>query len=76
METETIDKLFLELSQVTRATTARESALTNALLNLYIAYDELEGNSDLDDDDRPEIRAMESAMLSAAELLWPSTGSE
>lgn len=32
METETIDKLFLELSQVTNAKTARESNLESAIL--------------------------------------------
>jgi hypothetical protein len=31
METETIDKLFLELSQITTARTSKEMALTEAL---------------------------------------------
>lgn len=34
METETIDKLFLELSQFTNATTAKELEL-KSLLNIY-----------------------------------------
>lgn len=34
METETIDKLFLELSQVTKATTKRETDLLAALSSI------------------------------------------
>ena len=34
METETIDRLFLELSQVTQATTAKELALQNEVAAL------------------------------------------
>lgn len=36
METETIDRLFLELSQVTQATTAKEIALQDKVRRLHI----------------------------------------
>ena len=46
METETIDRLFLELSQVTRATTGREAKLLTALVSAEAAL------SDIGDADR------------------------
>lgn len=39
MQTETIDKLFLELSQVTRATTKRERDLENHLCAVQLERD-------------------------------------
>jgi len=39
METETIDKLFLELSQVTQATTQKEIDFIRALVWLEKAYE-------------------------------------
>jgi predicted RNA-binding protein with PUA-like domain len=36
METETIDRLFLELSQVTRATTGKELAMRAALADMLL----------------------------------------
>jgi len=46
METETIDKLFLELSQVTTATTAKESVMRDALEKLArLGNEPLHGNS-------------------------------
>ena len=38
MQTETIDRLFLELSQVTQATTAKEIALRNALADMLAGW--------------------------------------
>ena len=38
METETIDRLFLELSQVTQATTAKEIALRTALVDMLAGW--------------------------------------
>jgi hypothetical protein len=47
METETIDKLFLELSQVTRATTAKEAVMRDALQKLAkLGNEPLYGNSE------------------------------
>lgn len=46
METETIDKLFLELSQVTTAITAKEAAMRDALDKLAkLGNEPLYGNS-------------------------------
>jgi ABC-type transporter Mla subunit MlaD len=52
METETIDRLFLELSQFTRATTAKELKLRDALLQLADAADRV-GVDHFDGDDLP-----------------------
>ena len=38
METETIDRLFLELSQVTQATTAKELAMRAALADMLAGW--------------------------------------
>jgi len=43
METETIDRLFLELSQFTRATTGKELALANQLAEAKAEIERLRG---------------------------------
>ena len=60
METETIDKLFLELSQVTRATTAKELALYQDSKRLRLIVEWWYGN-------HPELNLRKA--LGADELL-------
>ena len=45
METSTIDRLFLELAQVTRAHTHREIFLISKLREIYANLQELEGRA-------------------------------
>ena len=45
METSTIDRLFLELAQVTRAHTHREIFLMSKLREIYANLQELEGRA-------------------------------
>ena len=63
METQTIDRLFLELSQVTKATTAKETILRNALVLAEAAL------SDIGDADREPGDDLAWAERRAAEAL-------
>lgn len=66
--TETIDKLFLELSQVTRAMTAKEIALRDALQRLLDAPERMEhGESAADIAERCAAREQATAILAKLE---------
>lgn len=56
METETIDRLFLELSQVTQATTAKELALRAALLTCARQAEALKRECGMDPESAQAVR--------------------